>query len=150
MLTVMIMPVSIIPRLITVCTICASLLQSGLAVDFSPGKRPHILFILADDFGWNDIGYHQVVGRTTSHKVQTPTLDKLAEEGVKLEGYYVQPLCSPSRATLLTGRYPSSHGIGPNVNGGIHGPSAPYGLPAAEVLLPEVFKRAGYESHVCF
>lgn len=78
-------------------------------------------------------------------------MDRLASEGVKLEQYYVQPLCSPSRATLLTGRYPMSHGIGPNVNGGIHGPSAPYGLPAREVLLPEVLKSSGkYESHVCY
>lgn len=76
-------------------------------------------------------------------------MDRLAKEGIKLENYYVQPLCSPSRATLLTGRYPISHGIGPNVNGGPHGPSAPYGLPARETLLPEVLKRfANYESHV--
>ena len=133
------------------------------------GKPPHIVFVLADDFGWNDIGYHQIVGETTKDKVRelrrtmeaitsrltrlpskvsTPTLDELAAEGVKLEAYYVQPLCSPSRAALLTGRYPSSNGIGPNVNGGTHGPSAPYGLPAREVLLPEVLKLGGYESHV--
>lgn len=50
--------------------------------------------------GFNDIGYHNPT-------LKTPTLDKLAAEGVKLENYYVQPICTPSRSQLLTGRYRS-------------------------------------------
>ncbi len=61
-------------------------------------KQPNILFILADDYGWNDIGYH-------GSEIRTPTLDRLAAEGVKLENYYVQPICTPSRSQLMTGRY---------------------------------------------
>ena len=61
-------------------------------------KQPHILFILADDFGWNDIGYH-------GSEIETPTLDALAAEGVKLENYYVQQVCTPTRSQLMTGRY---------------------------------------------
>ena len=60
--------------------------------------RPHILLIVADDLGYNDIGYHNPA-------VLTPTLDKLAREGVILENYYVQPFCSPSRSALLSGRH---------------------------------------------
>ena len=60
--------------------------------------KPHIVFILADDYGWNDIGYH-------GSEIKTPNLDELAAGGVKLENYYVQPVCSPSRSQLLSGRY---------------------------------------------
>lgn len=60
-------------------------------------QPPHIIFILTDDQGFHDIGYHD-------SDIRTPTLDKLAKEGVKLENYYVQPLCTPSRSQLITGR----------------------------------------------
>ncbi|KAG7484525.1 hypothetical protein MATL_G00050420 [Megalops atlanticus] len=64
---------------------------------FKPRQPPHIIFFLTDDQGFNDIGYH-------SSDIRTPTLDKLAAEGVKLENYYVQPICTPSRSQLITGR----------------------------------------------
>ena len=65
-------------------------------------KHPHIVFILADDYGWFDIGYH-------NSTIKTPNLDQLASEGVKLENYYVQPICSPTRSQLMTGRYQVSN-----------------------------------------
>lgn len=58
---------------------------------------PHIVFVMVDDQGFNDIGYH-------GSEIHTPVLDQLAGEGVKLENYYVQPICSPSRSQLMTGR----------------------------------------------
>ncbi len=58
---------------------------------------PHIVFVMVDDQGYNDIGYH-------GSEIHTPVLDQLAGEGVKLENYYVQPICSPSRSQLMTGR----------------------------------------------
>lgn len=61
-------------------------------------KKPHIVFVLADDYGYHDVGYH-------GSRIKTPNLDRLAEEGVKLERYYVQPMCSPSRTQLMSGRY---------------------------------------------
>ena len=61
-------------------------------------KQPNILFILADDYGWHDIGYH-------GSELKTPNLDKLAGEGIKLENYYIQPICTPTRSQLLSGRY---------------------------------------------
>ena len=61
-------------------------------------KQPNIVFVLADDYGWNDIGYH-------GSEIKTPNLDALASGGVKLENYYIQPICSPTRSQLLSGRY---------------------------------------------
>ncbi|XP_044536852.1 arylsulfatase B [Gracilinanus agilis] len=60
--------------------------------------QPHIVFVLADDLGWNDVGYHD-------SNIFTPHLDALSAQGVRLENYYTQPLCTPSRSQLLTGRY---------------------------------------------
>ncbi len=60
-------------------------------------QPPHIIFIMTDDQGFNDIGYH-------SSDIRTPALDKLATDGVKLENYYIQPICTPSRSQLITGR----------------------------------------------
>ena len=65
-------------------------------------QSPNIVFILADDLGYNDIGYHAINGMSA---VKTPHLDTLANEGVKLENYYVHPICSPSRSELMTGRH---------------------------------------------
>lgn len=62
-----------------------------------PARRPHLVFIMVDDQGYNDVGYHG------SH-IRTPVLDRLARRGVRLENYYVQPICSPSRSQLMTGR----------------------------------------------
>ncbi len=79
-------------------TILASKEKSSTSI----GPRPNIVFILADDLGYNDVGYHGVDGMSA---IKTPTIDRLAEEGVKLENYYVQPKCSPTRGQLMLGRY---------------------------------------------
>lgn len=68
------------------------------AVRSQTNKQPHILFIVADDYGFHDIGYH-------NSEIKTPNLDKLAGEGVKLENYYVQPICTPTRSQLFSGKY---------------------------------------------
>lgn len=61
-------------------------------------KRPHIILIVADDLGYNDVSYH-------GSDIRTPYIDWLALSGVRLENYYVQPVCTPTRSQLLTGRY---------------------------------------------
>eukprot|EP00061_Rhincodon_typus_P016540 g44809.t1 len=73
------------------------LLVFSVVLSISETSQPHIIFVLADDYGWNDIGYH-------GSQIRTPVLDKLSAQGVRLENYYVQPLCTPSRSQLLTGR----------------------------------------------
>ena len=65
----------------------------------SLSRKPHILFVLVDDLGWSDVSFH-------GSKIKTPNVDKLATEGVILDNYYVQPICTPTRASLLSGRYP--------------------------------------------
>lgn len=69
----------------------------GEAAVAGAADKPHILFILADDQGYHDIGYHR-------SEIRTPVLDSLAAQGVKLENYYIQPICTPSRSQLITGR----------------------------------------------
>lgn len=64
---------------------------------------PNVLFIVADDLGWADVGFH-------GSKITTPNIDKLCAEGVELTQHYVQPMCTPTRVGLLTGRYPSRFG----------------------------------------
>ena len=68
-----------------------------VSLTYAKTSKPNIVFIIADDYGWNDIGYH-------GSEIKTPNLDKLAGNGVKLENYYVQPICTPSRSQLLSGK----------------------------------------------
>ena len=65
-------------------------------------KQPHIVLIVADDLGFNDVSYN---GKQHGSAIRTPNIDRLASEGVILDNYYTNPLCTPSRAQLMTGRY---------------------------------------------
>ena len=62
-------------------------------------RQPNVVIIMADDLGWNDVSFNG------SPDISTPYLDALAAEGIILKNYYVQPICTPSRATLLSGTY---------------------------------------------
>ncbi|WP_435009400.1 arylsulfatase B [Tundrisphaera lichenicola] len=103
-----------------------------------PPIRPNIIYFLVDDLGWGDVGWH-------GSEIRTPQLDKLAAAGAKLEQFYVQPVCSPTRAALMTGRYPMRHGL----QVGVVRPWAQYGLPLEERTLPQALKEAGYETAIC-
>ena len=128
------------------------LLPTLTAAIYAALDKPHIVFVLADDYGWNDVGYHQNAvssgnpsgENTTNGFIATPAIDAICKQGVKLENYYVQPLCSPTRGTIMTGRYPSHTGVGPEVIR----PSFPYGMPSDETFLPELLREAGYDTHM--
>ena len=100
-----------------------------------PSRRPHIVYIVADDLGWKDVGFH-------GSDIKTPNIDKLAQDGARLEQFYVQPMCTPTRAALMTGRYPCRYGLQTLV---IPTPGK-YGLPTDERLLPQALKDAGYRT----
>jgi arylsulfatase A-like enzyme len=102
------------------------------------GERPNLVFILADDLGWADVGWH-------GDEIQTPHLDKLGAAGARLEQFYVQPVCSPTRAALMTGRYPIRYGLQVSVVR----PWAQYGLDLKERTLAQALKDVGYETAIC-
>ncbi len=99
--------------------------------------RPNIVYIVADDLGWKDVGFHGA-------DIQTPNIDKLAHTGARLEQFYAQPMCTPTRAALMTGRYPLRYGLQTAVIPSGH----KFGLATDEWLLPQALKEVGYETAI--
>jgi arylsulfatase A-like enzyme len=102
------------------------------------GQKPNIVHIVADDLGWKDVGFN---GCTD---IKTPNIDALAAGGATFTQFYVQPMCTPTRAALMTGRYPFRYGLQTAV---IPSVSA-YGLDTAEWLMPQCLKEAGYKTAI--
>jgi arylsulfatase A-like enzyme len=100
-------------------------------------EKPNIIYILADDMGYADAGFN---GGT---EIKTPHLDQLAVGGSILKSYYVQPVCSPTRSALMTGRYPSSTGIYSVIR-----PHSKWGLKLDEQTLAQGLRDAGYETAI--
>jgi len=101
------------------------------------GRRPNVLVFLMDDVGWGDLGCY---GGGAAVGAPTPSFDRLAREGLRLTSCYSEPSCTPSRATLLTGRLPHRHGL--------HRPPM-YGEPGGlqgEVTLAQLLADAGYRT----
>ena len=112
------------------------LLGVATALGSTPKPKPNVLIFLTDDQGWGDLG---VQG---AEDVATPNLDSIARAGVRFsQGYVAAPVCSPSRAGLITGRAPTRFGFEFN-----HAEAdlAPFGLPATEKTAGELFRAAGY------
>src|SRR4051812_43843867 len=108
--------------------------------------RPNIILILADDMGYSDLGCY-------GSEIATPNLDKLAQSGVRFTQFYNQSRCCPSRAALLTGRYPHQVGIGCMIDGyakwirdAANRPSYTDHLAPDSPTLPELLKTAGYRT----
>ncbi|MFZ0826620.1 MAG: arylsulfatase [Verrucomicrobiia bacterium] len=112
----------------------AATLQITRAAD----AKPNLVYIVADDLGWKDVGFNGCPD------IKTPNLDKLAENGVKFSQFYAQPMCTPTRAALMTGRYPFRYGLQTIV---IPGPAG-YGLATNEWLLPQCLKEDGYTTAI--
>lgn len=99
--------------------------------------KPNVLYILADDMGYADGGF------MGCKDIRTPELDKLAKAGTILSSFYVQPVCSPTRSALMTGRYPVHTGVYSVVR-----PRAPWGLKLQERTLAQALGEAGYETAI--
>src|SRR3954463_12102428 len=129
---------------------------SAATVRAAASAQPNFIVILADDLGYNDLGCFG------SPLIKTPNLDQMAREGVRFTSFYVgAPVCSPSRAALLTGCYPARIGMGDDL---VDQPSfgdvvtksyvkvihagSKLGLDPAETIIPEVLKPAGYFSGI--
>jgi arylsulfatase A-like enzyme len=119
-----------LPRVLRpVFVVVAALVTSALAAADAPSRHPNILFLVADEFR------HDCLGVAGHPIVKTPNFDRLAAEGVRFtQAYVASPVCSPSRATMFTGRYPQVHGV--------KGNNFPFN--AGEVVLPKILRSRGY------
>ncbi|KAJ9473776.1 putative sulfatase PB10D8.02c [Diplonema papillatum] len=99
--------------------------------------RPNVMFLLADDLGWNDIERHG------SPQISTPNINSICDEGIQLNRYYGQPVCSPTRSTILSGRHV--------IHSGVYfpfGQGTSLRLNVSWKLLPEYFTDNGYDAHM--
>ena len=116
-----------------------SIMVQILLLSTSCGKqtdqKPNIILILTDDQGWGDIGFHG------NPHIKTPTLDWLAENSVQLTDFYVSPVCAPTRASLLTGRYSLRTGVRDTYNGGAI-------MATEEYTLAEMLSDCGYRTAI--
>ncbi len=97
------------------------------------GEKPNIIIIVADDLGWADVSFHGT-------EIKTPKIDSLAEAGAVLDRFYVCPVCSPTRAGLMTGRYPIRFGL----MRAVLPPWRTGGMDTAEVTIADMLGEAGY------
>jgi len=119
---------------------CFALVGANVSAETNGGSQPpHIVHIIADDLGWNDVGFH-------GSEIRTPNIDRLASESVTLDRFYVTPICSPTRAGVLTGLYPFRFGIW----GGVVSPSKKHGLPPQLETAPEHLSKLGYDHRAMF
>ena len=118
---------------------CLSFLLGGESAVFAKNKKeftkPNIILIMTDDQGYGDLAFHN------NPHIKTPVLDKLAEESVRLNNFYVSPVCAPTRSSLLTGRYSLRTGIRDTYNGGAI-------MAAEEETLAEILQDAGYSTAI--
>ena len=105
----------------------------------APAKKPNILFIVSDDTGYGDLGPY---GGGEGRGMPTPSIDRMADDGMTFFSFYAQPSCTPGRAAMQTGRIPNRSGMTTVAFQGQGG-----GLPAAEWTLASVLKQGGYQTY---
>ena len=118
----------------------------------SHGKKPNIVFILADDLGWTDLSTGETNLGNGSDFYETPNIDALAKSGISFTSAYMQPNCAPTRAALISGQYPARDGNGVyNVvslnrgkKNGLIPPEQNEDVPASSITVAEAFQTAGY------
>ena len=106
------------------------------SINLMAADKPNVVIILTDDLGWGDVSYHG------SH-IPTPNIDQLAEDGMELNRFYSNPVCSPTRASLLTGLHIFNHGV---VRPFMNPAAEQTGMPPELKIMPQYFKEAGYQT----
>lgn len=99
----------------------------------SKQEKPNIIIIIPDDLGWHDVGYQ-------GSSIKTPNIDKLAKNGVRFNQHYVMPTCTPTRLSLMTGKYPSRYGI--------TGPDYGEVIDLGDPTLPSILAENGYSTSI--
>ncbi len=122
-------------RYFTTLLLLMGLLLPALAAQSAAGRPPNIILVLTDDQGYGDIGIHG------NDKIRTPNLDRFATEGVEFTHFYVSPVCAPTRASLMTGRYHYRTGVLETYRGGAR-------MDGDEVTLAELLKAVGYRTGI--
>ena len=110
-------------------------LSLGVTAAHAQQQKPNVVIFLADDLGTSDVHYR-------GGEIDTPNIDQLAKEGLRLERFYVMPVCSPTRSGLMTGRSPMRLGVIYTVIR----PWETYGVPVDEHFMPQSFQAAGYQT----
>ena len=119
----------VVPKILCLAFLTFSIQQNSAV-------KPNILMIIIDDLGWNDLSYK-------GSDIKTPTIDRFANEGIRLQQYYVQRLCSPTRSAILAGRYPYHMGLARHVIENGH----PFGMPLNQTTIADELKKGGYSTH---
>ena len=120
--------------LVTLSTACAN--TQGTARQGATKKQPNVLFVMADDLGYGELGSFG------QQKIRTPRLDQLAAQGMRLTRHYCgSPVCAPSRCVLMTGKHPGKAAVRNNKE---HKPEGQWALPTSEPMMSEMMKDAGY------
>tara|TARA_B100000780_G_scaffold154109_1_gene107772 strand:+ start:3858 stop:5414 length:1557 start_codon:yes stop_codon:yes gene_type:complete len=99
-------------------------------------SQPNVVIILTDDLGWGDVSYH-------GGHIPTPNIDALASKGLELNRFYANPVCSPTRASLLTGLHIFNHGV---VRPFLNPTAEQFGLSPDLKIMPQYFREAGYQT----
>ena len=124
----------VVTPVLTVGSLCLALQAAEPQQSQERGKSPNIVIILADDLGWNDVGFH-------GSAIRTPNIDGLVKGGAQFTQYYAAATCSPTRVGLLTGRNPANFGV-----------YAPLGastrVQPSDVRLPFALQELGYTTHI--
>ncbi|EMI18216.1 arylsulfatase A, partial [Rhodopirellula maiorica SM1] len=120
--------------LFTISVLCLAATHSFAQ---SEPRKPNVIVILADDLGYGDLSCYG------AEDIATPNIDRMATEGMKLNSFYVSPVCSPTRVALMTGSHSTRVGIG-----GVMFPRNDHGLNPDEITLPELLKGQGYATAI--
>ena len=106
------------------------------SINLMATDKPNVVIILTDDLGWGDVSYH-------GSYIPTPNIDQLAKDGMELNRFYSNPVCSPTRASLLTGLHIFNHGV---VRPFMNPAAEQTGMPPELKIMPQYFKEAGYQT----